>query len=271
MGYYVLLAHLKQSSMTVFPGQRVVRGAVLGHCGNSGRSPVPHLHMHVQNTIYLGTPTRPFCLKHYIETSGEDRLRIYKTSRVPATDARIQTPSADPVIGVLFAAWLPGEYRYRITFDIGASWEETFRLDFDENSAASACYRAGCEARLPRFISENVFYTTQPPGERQKPARFHRGGAWPRAVRGGSRSCLARPGKRGVVLSRAIPLAARFARSISRAVHPPVRLQYAGRRPRWLHDPLCPKRNGAHCYKCAARNHHPPGSAAVWHQRWRQD
>lgn len=158
-GYYVLLAHLKQGSVTVYVGQRVPRGALLGSCGNSGRSPVPHLHMQIQGTVHLGTPTGPFCLKHYIESSSDSRTRIYKISGVPTADVSIQTPSADPVIGEIFAAWLPGEYRYRITGDKGASWEETFRLDFDEQGSFRMRSRR-CEARLTGFLSENVFYTT---------------------------------------------------------------------------------------------------------------
>jgi hypothetical protein len=63
------------------------------------------------------------------------------------------------VIGELFAAWLPGEYRYRIIGDNGASWEETIRLDFDELGSFRMLSRR-CEARLTAFLSENVFYTT---------------------------------------------------------------------------------------------------------------
>ncbi|HWB59471.1 MAG TPA: urea transporter [Chthoniobacteraceae bacterium] len=174
-GYYVLLAHLKQGSVTVYTGQRVVRGTVLGMCGNSGRSPVPHLHLHVQNTIHLGAPTRPFCLKHYIEAvagdGNRDGGRVYKTSGVPATDARIETPVPDPVIGEMFAAWLPGEYRYRVTGDNGASWEETIRVDFDElGSFRMRSHR--CEARLTAFLSENVFYTTNYQGSDQSLLAF---------------------------------------------------------------------------------------------------
>jgi len=159
MGYYVLLAHLRENSVTVQPGQRVSRGTVLGYCGNSGRSPVPHLHMHIQNTMHLGTPTMPFCLKHYIENSRDDRDRVYKISGVPAKDTCIETPTPDPVIGEMFSAWLPGEYRYRITSDNNTSWEESFRLDFDELGSFRMLSRR-CRARLTGFLSENVFYTT---------------------------------------------------------------------------------------------------------------
>ncbi|HDY75459.1 MAG TPA: hypothetical protein ENH49_02935 [Candidatus Marinimicrobia bacterium] len=56
---YSELSHFKQGSITVFPGQIVQRGDILGYCGNSGRSPVPHIHFQLQNTPELGSNTIP--------------------------------------------------------------------------------------------------------------------------------------------------------------------------------------------------------------------
>ncbi|NOZ03272.1 MAG: peptidoglycan DD-metalloendopeptidase family protein, partial [FCB group bacterium] len=39
-GEFSELSHFKQGSVVVVPGQQVQRGALLGYCGNSGRSPV---------------------------------------------------------------------------------------------------------------------------------------------------------------------------------------------------------------------------------------
>lgn len=61
-GEYVLLAHLQQGSVAVWPGCPVVPGQAIALCGNSGRSPQPHLHVHVQTGMDLGSPTRPFHL-----------------------------------------------------------------------------------------------------------------------------------------------------------------------------------------------------------------
>jgi hypothetical protein len=41
----------------VKPGDQVRAGAEIGRCGNSGRSPVPHLHFHVQRGAVLGSET----------------------------------------------------------------------------------------------------------------------------------------------------------------------------------------------------------------------
>lgn len=49
-GEYSLLAHLREGSITVSPGDHVERGEVLGECGNSGHSGEPHLHYQLQDT-----------------------------------------------------------------------------------------------------------------------------------------------------------------------------------------------------------------------------
>ncbi|AWR87817.1 M23 family metallopeptidase [Meiothermus taiwanensis] len=48
-GEYSLLAHLRRGSVRVRPGDRVLRGQVIGACGNSGHSTEPHLHFQVQD------------------------------------------------------------------------------------------------------------------------------------------------------------------------------------------------------------------------------
>ncbi len=61
-GHYVVLAHLKQFSLQVMVGDAIIMGQMLGQCGNSGRSPQPHLHLHVQHGHLLGSATAPFHL-----------------------------------------------------------------------------------------------------------------------------------------------------------------------------------------------------------------
>ena len=69
-GFYVLLSHFKQHSIKVKPGDFVVRGSLLGLCGNSGYSPQPHVHVHVQALPDLGAPTLPFKFSSYVTGSS---------------------------------------------------------------------------------------------------------------------------------------------------------------------------------------------------------
>lgn len=59
IGLYSLYAHLKPRSIRVRPGEVVTAGHEIARCGNSGRSPVPHLHFQIQRAPELGSPTMP--------------------------------------------------------------------------------------------------------------------------------------------------------------------------------------------------------------------
>lgn len=54
-GEYAFLAHLRQGSVAVAPGDAVAAGMQIGRCGNSGNSSEPHLHFHLQTTPELTT------------------------------------------------------------------------------------------------------------------------------------------------------------------------------------------------------------------------
>ncbi|TAM59135.1 M23 family metallopeptidase [bacterium] len=53
-GAYLVLAHLKPGSITVKSGQRVHAGDPIAACGNSGRSTMPHVHVHLQRKAAVG-------------------------------------------------------------------------------------------------------------------------------------------------------------------------------------------------------------------------
>lgn len=54
-GEFVFLAHLREGSVMVEPGDTVVSGGEIGRCGNSGNTSEPHLHIHMQTTADLAT------------------------------------------------------------------------------------------------------------------------------------------------------------------------------------------------------------------------
>jgi hypothetical protein len=53
-GLYVFLAHFKQGSIRAKVGDQLQPGQILGLCGNSGNSTMPHVHIHLQNEPGLG-------------------------------------------------------------------------------------------------------------------------------------------------------------------------------------------------------------------------
>lgn len=68
-GLCSLVCHLAAGSIPVVEGQIVRRGELVGRCGNSGRSPVPHLHYQLQATAVVGAPTISLEL-HDVVTRG---------------------------------------------------------------------------------------------------------------------------------------------------------------------------------------------------------
>ncbi len=84
---YTVLAHLQNESVLVREGDPVVRGTLLGRVGNSGRSPVPHLHFQVQRSPDLGAPTCPAEFLHYVIEAGAKR---YMTHGIPLEGQTVQ-------------------------------------------------------------------------------------------------------------------------------------------------------------------------------------
>jgi urea transporter/murein DD-endopeptidase MepM/ murein hydrolase activator NlpD len=65
-GIYTQLSHLKKNSFKVNKGDYVKIGDVLALCGNSGRSPYPHLHFQIQESPILGSKTTDYPISYFI-------------------------------------------------------------------------------------------------------------------------------------------------------------------------------------------------------------
>lgn len=63
---YSKISHLKNKSATVKTGSYVKKGDLIGTCGNSGRSPEPHIHFQIQNTPYIDSKTIIYPISYYI-------------------------------------------------------------------------------------------------------------------------------------------------------------------------------------------------------------
>ncbi len=75
---YSQLSHLQPGSIKVKTGDFVSKGQVLANCGNSGRSPYPHLHFQLQSLPYIGSPTIFFKLSNYLKHS-KNKTEIIET------------------------------------------------------------------------------------------------------------------------------------------------------------------------------------------------
>jgi hypothetical protein len=70
---YYKLSHLKPDSVEVKVGDTIKEGQALAKCGNSGRSPYPHLHFQIQQTPYIGSPTLRYAISNYLLNSKQGR------------------------------------------------------------------------------------------------------------------------------------------------------------------------------------------------------
>lgn len=65
-GLYSKLSHLRKGSIKIEKGAFVKKGDLLALCGNSGRSPQPHVHFQLQTTPYIGSHTLDYPIGRYI-------------------------------------------------------------------------------------------------------------------------------------------------------------------------------------------------------------
>lgn len=96
-GEFSYLAHLRQGSVQVRVGDHIRRGTVLGHVGNSGHSPGPHLHYHLMTgpNIFLDQALparfshfRAGGMSHDTPTVIPTRLIVMGPSRKPPSQRR---------------------------------------------------------------------------------------------------------------------------------------------------------------------------------------
>lgn len=86
-GLYTQFSHLKKDSFKVRIGDYVTKGTMLATCGNSGRSPEPHLHFQVQLSPEIGAKTYYYPFGYYFEKT--DDKPILRIGEVPAENSII--------------------------------------------------------------------------------------------------------------------------------------------------------------------------------------
>lgn len=68
---FTKISHIRKGTIKVEEGDLVKKGQVLGHIGNSGRSPEPHIHFQVQSTPHIGSKTLKYPIAYYMEQTPE--------------------------------------------------------------------------------------------------------------------------------------------------------------------------------------------------------
>lgn len=107
-GLYSLLCHFIPGSITCTEGSFVKRGQRIGACGNSGRSPLPHLHFHLQATPQIGAPTIDIEMRDVVSCEGQE---VFHGAYVPKEGERVRNIEPEP------------ELRRHFRFEEGAALE----------------------------------------------------------------------------------------------------------------------------------------------------
>lgn len=96
-GPYVMLAHLQRGSIRANLHTKVAPGQLLALCGNSGRSPQPHLHIHVQLQPEIGSTTVPFHFCHVLVTTLDGQT-TYQLNAGPRENETIKSPARNAAL-----------------------------------------------------------------------------------------------------------------------------------------------------------------------------
>jgi urea transporter len=130
-GSYVILCHLQQNSIKVLMGARIAPGDKIACVGNSGRSPQPHLHMHVQETTLLGSRTLPYHLTGVIsKTIGGD---LYQMRVVPAENEQLVAPTANHAIKRCLRLAVGNRFTYKVEYADGSVGMRKLEVMLDLN------------------------------------------------------------------------------------------------------------------------------------------
>lgn len=127
-GGYVTLCHFQEQGIDVAAGDRVAAGQVLGRCGNSGRSPLPHLHLQMQVGPAPTSATTPFRLLHYVAVEP-DGSRRFHSGGVPPQGSRIEPAGLDGSTASCFDLTGSRRQRFRVERDGAPAGTETLEVE----------------------------------------------------------------------------------------------------------------------------------------------
>ena len=103
---YSKLTHLKKGSIKVVLGASVTEGEEIGYCGNSGRSPYPHLHFQLQSTPEIGSSTIFWPLSEY--TTNKKQKHNFVQKGIPVEKETIENINTSTLLEKAFA-WNSGD------------------------------------------------------------------------------------------------------------------------------------------------------------------
>jgi urea transporter/murein DD-endopeptidase MepM/ murein hydrolase activator NlpD len=144
------MSHLKKGSIEVDIGDVVVEGQFIGKCGNSGRSPYPHLHFQLQSTAVIGAATIFWPLSEYLVGNGLQLNFVQKG--IPKDQETLSNISTSAILESAFK-WSPGD-----EFELGMTDEngrETLFVIRNEIDIYNQSYLLCLETKAKLYYENN--------------------------------------------------------------------------------------------------------------------
>jgi urea transporter len=160
---YTQISHLKKHSIKVKIGDKVKKGDVLAACGNSGRSPEPHVHFQIQATPFIGSKTVHYPLSHFIvQRNGKLNYQFFS---FPDEGDVVRKIESSPAIYHAFH-FLPGQVLTFEAHEDDKTWKESWEVKTDfYNNSYLECNRTHAVAY---FHNDGIlFYFTQFKGSKR--------------------------------------------------------------------------------------------------------
>jgi len=118
---YSQVSHLRAGTFKVKKGDYVRKGDLLALCGNSGRSPEPHIHFQVQTTPVPGAKTTAYPISYYLLKDGSGNM--LNVSSVPAEGETVSNVTACNLLRSAFD-FQPGMI-FRFRYSVNNAEEKT--------------------------------------------------------------------------------------------------------------------------------------------------
>jgi murein DD-endopeptidase MepM/ murein hydrolase activator NlpD/urea transporter len=153
---YSKLAHLKKDSFKVKNGDYVKKGDILALCGNSGRSPQPHIHFQIQNSAKIGAKTLAYPICYFLsKTNGHLNLHAFDSPRLNQLASK---PFPNATMRRAFH-FIPGT---KLSFAVDTSGQktnETWEVFTNSlNQSYFYCHHSGATAYFTN--NDTLFYFT---------------------------------------------------------------------------------------------------------------
>jgi len=127
-GKFAMIAHLKPGTVAVYPGAWIKAGDFIGYCGNSGRSPQPHIHLHLQTSDEIAAATIPFHLASVLVSERNEAPR-YELAHVPQESATLSSAVVGEVRPLYLLAGRGLRYTVAHNENIQADWSLRCEVD----------------------------------------------------------------------------------------------------------------------------------------------